>query len=561
MRERSKEISYEQLEYVMTTLAKCTDNYLFLVDFTNDYYNLSASILERFNLPSAQFHDGLKAISKIIHKEDFEILKEDFGKVARGEKQTHCMEYRWIDKNNEDVWISCRGIIIDTGNPDQRWMIGRISELGTARKADNLTGFLMESQFKYDFDRAKYERTGKQAYIMKIGINRFKEIKEMHGLEKGDRVIKHLAHCIREVVGEGGNVYRVGSKSFLIFFTEIDEDEEAEKVYEALKKSVHEHIEENQYNLFYSISIGVVPIQLREDYSYELLQKQAEFALNTAMSQDDGGFYRFDEASYKAHIRRIDIQNKLRTGVNNGFEGFEVYYQPLIQSNEKKTLLGAEALLRFRCEEYGMISPAEFIPILEESGLIIPVGRWVIDKAIKQCRNWQDQIGAFFMSINLSYIQIKRSNVRKDIVSALRKYDVSPENIVLELTESGQLESNSLVLETMSRFRKNHIRIAIDDFGTGYSNLVYLKDFNVNILKIDYTFTRKALSDPFSFRLVTHIIHMAHSIGLQVCLEGIETEEQKKKIQELSVDYLQGYLFGKPVSQSEFERLHIVNNE
>ena len=557
MREGSKVISYEQLQYVMTTLEKSTDNYLFFVDFYNDYYNISATILERFNLPAAQFHDGLNVLSKIIHKEDFEKLREDFFKIQQGKKDIHCMEYRWIDKNNEDVWISCRGAIINTGDSNQRWLIGRISELGAKRKADNLTGFLMESQFQHDFDKAKFERTGEHAYIMKIGINRFKEIKEMHGLEKGDRVIKHLAHCIREVVGESGNVYRVGSKSFLIFFTDSNQVEEAESVYRTLKKSIHQHIEENQYNLFYSISVGVVPIELRGDYSYELLQKQGEFALNTAMSQDDRGFYIFNEENYKAHIRRIDIQNKLRAGVNNGFEGFEVYYQPLTQSNEEKTLLGAEALLRFRCEEYGMISPGEFIPILEESGLIIPVGRWVINTAIKQCRIWQDKIGAFFMSINLSYIQIKRSNVREDIFNALRQYDVAPENIVLELTESGQLESNSLVLETLSRFRKSHIRIAIDDFGTGYSNLVYLKDFDVNILKIDHTFTKKALSDPFSFRLVTHIIHMAHSIGLEVCLEGIETEEQKQKIEELSVDYLQGYLFGKPVSQSEFQMLHM----
>lgn len=546
------EMSYEQLKYVMAKMEECTEDYLFLVDFINNNYRISETALERFNLPAAQFKNFAEVLSHVINKEDKEMLMEELEQIKAGVKDFHDLEYRWKDKNNDDVWINCRGVAFNNENNTMRWMIGRITELGKDRKADNLTGFLMEPQLRRDLEKMEQHRQASKGYIIKIGINNFKEIKEIYGIEKGNKIIKDLACCIRRVLNKSTNIYRVGRKTFMFWLKNIRDIEEVEKTYRKLKEAVHDSIERNQYSMFYSISMGVAPIDF-SSYVYEEIQKQAEFALNTARETDGRGFYIFDEQDYRAHIRKLDIQEKLRISVSHDYEGFEIYYQPLIR-REDMELIGAEALLRFKCKEYGMISPIEFIPILEDSGLIIPVGRWVIQTAIAKCKEWQKYIKNFRISINLSYIQIKRSNVLEDILQALKVYKLAPEDVIIELTESGQLESNSLVLDVLESFRQKHLKVAIDDFGTGYSNLTYLKDFNANILKIDHTFTRKALNDSFDFRLVTHIVHMAHSIGLNVCMEGIETEEQKEQLDELKADYLQGYLFGKPMPAQEFEQ-------
>lgn len=553
-------INDEQIKNAIEIFGKCTDDFLFLFDLTNDYYRISEAALERFELPGEQFSNVTEALSKIIHKDDLQALLQDLEAIKQGLKSTHNMEYRWIDRNHEDVWISCRGVLVITSEGNKQLLVGRISELGTKRKADNVTGFLTEAQCQEDFNaissnmcEAGHEIDG---YVMKIGIDHFKDIREMHGMKKVDQIVKNLAACIRQVCGEAKNIYRIGNRTFLIFYYNYHSLEEVEETYRQIINAIHHSIEQSHYSIYYSVSSGVVPFKMNDKLSYEEIQKQAEFALNMAMKEDVNGYYVFDEACYQKHIRRIDIQDKLRNGVNNQFAGFEVYYQPLIRT-QQDGILGAEALLRFKCEKYGMISPMEFIPILEESGLIIPVGKWVIEQAVKQCKKWQDHYRDFYMSINLSYIQIKRCDVKEDIVQALRRNNLSPDFIVVELTESGQLESNSAVLSSLDRIREAGIKIAIDDFGTGYSNLIYLKEFHAHMLKIDHTFTRKALADPFDFRLVTHIVSLAHSIGLSVCLEGIETEEQKHMVQVLEVEYLQGYLIGKPVPVVEFERLHM----
>ena len=212
----------------------------------------------------------------------------------------------------------------------------------------------------------------------------------------------------------------------------------------------------------------------------------------------------------------------------------------------------AEALLRFESPETGRISPVEFIPLLEETGLIIPVGRWVIWQALSRCKKIKNYLPDFKVSINLSYIQIAKSHILSEILEALDEYELTPSDIILELTESGFLESSGNYTKFWNNVKEEGLKLAIDDFGTGYSNFHYLYELNPNIIKIDRSFTVRALNNEYEYSLLNYIVEMTHSVDLKLCVEGIETIEELQKIRNLGPDYIQGFYFGRPCPYQEF---------
>ena len=213
--------------------------------------------------------------------------------------------------------------------------------------------------------------------------------------------------------------------------------------------------------------------------------------------------------------------------------------------------------MRFYTEEFGMISPVEFIPLLEESGLIIPVGRWVLEQAVSACKKIQEKMPEFRVSVNLSYIQVLKSNVLGEILTTVMKYGVKPGSLMIELTESGFLEANEKFLSFCAGLKQYGIPLALDDFGTGYSNFRYLSNLCPHTLKIDRSFTLKALQNDYEYNLLQHMADLTRSIHTKFCIEGIETNQELHKICGIKPDYIQGYYFGKPCTYHEFVNQYI----
>lgn len=542
-------ISYEQFEYAVSIMGKCTDDYMFLFDFDRDHYCITKKAAERFRLPSASFYHASEVLLSVVHRRDFEMLNQDLMKLKNGEKTEHNLEYRWLNKNGESVWISCRGQLLKEQS-GRTFLVGRISEIGLLQKADNVTGFLRETQLESSFP-LMMGADGECAYgyIMKIGIDNFKEINEQYGMEVGDNILKSVAVCIEKVIGPEIERYRMNGDGFLLL-SQGGTVEEAKKLFNDLKQAIVDYTEHMNYKVFYTVSAGVVEYP-ENGTEYIELRKLIEFAFNQAKKTERGNLFVFVRKEYDAYIRRLDIQEHLRKDVENNFRGFKLCYQP-VYDVDTELLSGAEALLRWESEAYGYMSPVEFIPILEESGLIIPVGRWVLYQAIKQCKIWKKSSKTFRMNINLSYIQFKKSDIMSDIIKCIEKIGISFEDIVLELTESGDIETDSHLQSLIEDFRERKIKLAIDDFGSGYSNLRYLQELHVDMIKIDRTFVNKAMQNLYDFRLIGHIIDMAHSINLQVCVEGIETVEEMDRLKKLQPDSFQGYLFGRPMDAENF---------
>ena len=536
----------EKYEKILNVIDDCTDDYIFLFDLTNDYYRISDSVLESYDFPSNKFYNASEIILEKVHPDDRELLLVDVENLKAGKYVMHNLEYRWIDKNGKITWINCSGKIME-GDEGELVLVGRIHRLGTRRIADDLTGFLAETHFKKNYKKFVNENPDFNGTFLMVGIDNLKAVNQKCGMSGGDRALQFVGDAIRKCVDKKTRIYRMEGDEFVI---RINGDvKQAKEIYHDIRFKLDEVISANEYKIFFTVSAGIVSME--KGLSFDDLKVKLEFALVQAKKKGRNCEVVYNEDNYADFMKLLDIQELLRESINNDYNGYKVFYQPIVDSASGK-LIGAEALLRWGCEKYGNLSPAQFIPILEESGLIIPVGKWVAYTAIKQCKEWQKYIPDFKININLSYIQIRKSNVAMDILNLIEKIGIDPKYLTFEFTESGYIENDVTVRKLMKTFNSEGIKLALDDFGTGYSNLAYLQNLNVDVIKIDRSFVNKAMHDENIYSVINHIIEMAHNINLSVCIEGIESVEEQDKICRLVPDSMQGYLYGKPVPAEQF---------
>ncbi|MDE7446467.1 MAG: GGDEF and EAL domain-containing protein [Lachnospiraceae bacterium] len=547
--EKNKHDSIDKFLEVINIFNPCIDDYLYILDFRNDFYYISPNAIERFNLSENQFYNVNIKLKELVYPADFELLLKDMEQLLNKEKDFHNLQYRWMDKNGEPVWINCRGKVLMTAEGEPEFLVGCINEIGCKQKADNVSGLLGESSLQNELKAADGERLS--GFILRLGIDDFKEINENRGMDYGDMVLKRTAECIQTVIGPNQKLYRIVADEFVVIDLNGGRVEDAVQLYKDIQGRIDGFIEENRYEVFYTISAGILNFSAVDDQSYYNLMRYAEFSLNEAKNGGKNKYYIYSQIDYDLFQRKKDIIHIMRQAVNHDFEGFEAYFQPIMDIN-KNRLFSAETLLRFRTPETGVITPGEFIPLLEESNLIIPVGKWVLYQAMEACSKIQKKVPDFRISVNLSYIQVLKSNILEDILSGIEKYQLKKGSILIELTESGFLESNTFFLSFCEGLKENGIPLALDDFGTGYSNFHYLYNLNPSTIKIDRSFTMKALSNSYEYNLLQHMIDMTHSIDLKLCVEGIETKQELNKICEMGPDYIQGFYFGKPYPLEQF---------
>ena len=566
--------SREQMEYIVELFNPCMDDYLYVFDLQKDCYKISKHTTERFLLPGDNFDDAAKAHHTFVYSEDQSRLDDEFRRIMSGEIVFHNMHYRWLDRAGKPVWINCRGRVLNDADGKPHFLVGCINEIGQKQKADNVSGLLGESSLSAYVEQ--FEDGLPDGFFLRIGIDDFRDINGDFGMEYGDYILKSTADCIAENIKPSQRLYRILADEFMVVDFSGGDMEAATELYKNIRKSLDTFIEENGYKSVFTISAGAVDTA-KTSGTYENIMKLSEYALNTAKDQGKNRCYIYMQEDYDVFLRKKQITRQLHHAVNHGFEGFETYYQPIVDTKTRR-LVGAEALMRFsmpeRCEDgetkkeavcvgedghdadekvhWERISPVEFIPLLEETGLIIPAGKWMLHQAISTCSRWQKYIPNFRININLSYVQVMKSRVLTEILTALRLYGLEPSAVGIELTESGYLDTNTHFQKLWDGLKKNGVLVILDDFGTGYSNLHCLGDLRPNYIKIDRSFTLKALNNQYEHDLMTQIITMTHKLDLTICVEGIETEDEFAKISELDPDYIQGFLFGKPQPAEEF---------
>ncbi|AKP41813.1 TPA: GGDEF and EAL domain-containing protein [Clostridioides difficile] len=554
MREESNSLSLDHIEIFFELLSQSTEDYIFFWDINRNKFKISSAIFDEFNLSKEIESDLVNCWSKIVYPDDVQIWKDDIQELLHGKKGEHNLEYRLINKYKEIVWISCRGKVYVSDDPKTIFLVGRIKNIGEKNKFDSITGTWNREQFEHRMNYLIKEKIYKNGAMFIMDIDNFKNINEKYGHSYGDKVLRAIATEVLEYLPKDVRLYRLDGDEFAFFYPMCTK-ETIEKIYEKIQMytNTQHEIESNKYYCTVTAGVAMYP---EDGDNYLDLFKHVDIALDIAKISGKNRIKFFSQELYENKLKVISMQQKLRECVENNFNDFELFFQPQVNAVTKE-VIGAEVLLRWHSSTYGEVSPVEFIPILEQSNLIIPVGKWIIKEAVKQCKEWHKINPDFKISVNVSYIQLKEDFFRDFIVECLVEYQLRPEFLILELTENCWIPDINLLNDKFISLKGIGVYIAIDDFGTGYSSLNYLKELSVNIIKIERSFVKNITYNSYEYTFLEYIIKLAHIINLKVCVEGIESYEEYDIVKSLGVDIIQGFLFGRPVSASEFYKFQL----
>jgi diguanylate cyclase (GGDEF)-like protein/PAS domain S-box-containing protein len=472
-----------------------------------------------------------------------------------------------VHKNGNPVWIEMSGAMLNAVTSETFWTVVDITE--TMASADEIKNLAFYDQLtnlpnrRFLLDRLKWSmaasnRSGKDGALLFIDLDHFKTLNDTHGHVIGDMMLQQVGERLSACLRESDTIERLarlGGDEFIVTLEGLSEEvieasAQAEIVGQKLLNALNQPYQLGSHEYQSTASIGVA---LFSDHIglYEDLLKHADIAMYQAKKAGRNVIRFFNPKMQEAIHNRVELDRELRKALDK--QQFKLHYQ--IQVDCLGNILGSEALIRWIHPERGLVSPFHFIPLAEETGLILPIGNWVLDTACRQLKSWeQDALTRnLTISINVSAKQFNQTDFASQVQSAVQDYAINPTLLKLELTESMLLDNIEHVIITMVALESIGIQFSLDDFGTGYSSLQYLKMLPMNQLKIDQSFVRDIVIDSNDRSIVRTIIAMAQSLGMEVIAEGVETEEQREILMKKGCKKFQGYLFGKPMPIEQFE--------
>lgn len=391
-------------------------------------------------------------------------------------------------------------------------------------------------------------RSGTQVGLLFIDLDNFKTVNDSLGHSAGDSLLKGIAERLLIVTRDSDTVSRLGGDEFLIVTPEVKDISAIHTIIEKLEACMRAPFSIEGHDVTTSVSIGVA-VAPDDGVDFDALLQKADIAMYRAKESGRNTSRLFDQSMNDAVADQLEIRNALTRAVENN--EFSVHYQPQISLVDGE-LIGVEALLRWQNPSLGSVSPFKFIPVAEASGLIVPIGEWVLEEACRQGKEWQDAgLDKFSIAVNLSSVQFRRGNVERLVNDVLAKTQLPAQYLDLELTESVLLDDTDSVLDTTRRLRELGVRMSIDDFGTGYSSMSYLRRFSADTLKIDRSFVHNVTSDSDNAAIVVAIIQLAHGLGLRTVAEGVEDQATLEFLRANGCDEIQGYLIAKPMPAQE----------
>ncbi len=395
---------------------------------------------------------------------------------------------------------------------------------------------------------------GRGFAVLFLDLDHFKVVNDSLGHAVGDQLLIALAQRLRLCLRSGDTVARLGGDEFVFLIEDTRMKQDATALAAQILTALQQPFTLQGQQFFVAASIGIVVDVERYEHPHDIL-RDADIAMYQAKSQGKARWVLFSKLMREQAQNRLALENELRYALERN--ELELYYQPIV-ALQSDVITGFEALVRWRHPERGMIAPSEFIPIAEEIGLMLPIGKWVLEAACRQLRTWHLQFPqqpALTMSVNISGLQFAAPDFVEQIAAILAAAELDPATLRLELTESVWINSTPAAITLFQQLNKMGIQLHIDDFGTGYSSLAYLQYFPVRMLKIDRTFLNKMSEDNNNQDLVRAVIAMAHDLGMETVAEGVETVEQLRQLKLFGCNYGQGYLLSRPVDRASIEQL------
>lgn len=531
-------------------------------NFTLEF--VSAGCLELTGYPPEDLLENRRlAFIDLVHPEDRDRVSEEIRR-AIGNSERLMIEYRIVCADGSIKTVSEKAQAIRDESGKVEALEGIVDDI-TDRKRfqeqleilaqyDALTGLpnraLFYDRLRQAIGRARREQS--LVGLMFLDLDRFKQINDSLGHAVGDRVLKEIAERFRRFLREVDTIARLGGDEFTVIIENVSDPEQVTAVAEKIRQALSEPLVLDGHDMLVSASIGIT-LYPQDAEDIEHLIRNADIAMYNAKRRGGRQQYQFYESSMAPlAAERLEMEARLKRAMENG--EFLLHYQPTVNVGNGR-ITGMEALIRWQSPE-GMIPPADFIPIAEESGLILEIGAWALKSACAQARGWERAgLPPLRLAANLSPLQFRQGNLMQVIAETLRETGLNPDHLELEITESTIMDRTGQTIATLDQIEKLGVHLSIDDFGTGYSSLAYLKQFPVERLKIDKSFIRDITVDKDDAAIVSAVIAMAKSLGMDVIAEGVETREQLAFLREAGCGTYQGHYFSVPLPPQAFAEL------
>lgn len=502
---------------------------------------------------------GTDEIRRTIQKgvSDYMEMPEEEKKERKPREYYDALSGLWFEINFSDLtWIDGRPVIVCTA-VDTTQKKKNQQKIEYQANNDFLTG--LYNRIKCESDLRKIikqtEKAGEKGAVMFIDLDDFKHINDGLGHQYGDVLLQQIAAGLQSIAGLRGCCYRMGGDEFLIIIGS-DKYDDMDRIIKNVLNMFNKpwYLMGTEY--FCTMSMGIATFPDNSNDVHDII-KMADVAMYESKKSGKNRYNFYDADKKTNTAKQLDIENNMRQAVSSQIQEFVVFYQPVIDTVTRECV-SCEALVRWNSKSLGFMGPGEFIPLAEYLGLITDIGDYVLEEACRQCRIWNEAgHGNFHINVNLSVVQLLQKNVAENINSIIMRSGVDPANIVIEITESFAINDMDRVLKIINGVKTIGPKIALDDFGTGYSSLNYIKQLPLNIIKIDKTFIDDILEDDYSQAFVRLIVDLSKTIGTQIVVEGVENPEQYALLKEMGVDFIQGYLFGRPVPASKFEEKYL----
>ncbi len=527
-------------------------SYVFLTDLETDVSRWSKAAVDFFGLPGEYMHNVGDMWAEHIHPDDRKEYEDSIERIYMGSDDSHDMQYRARNKEGEYVVCTCRGVVVKDIKGKPVYFGGAIKNHGIQSFVDTVTGLRSLYGFFQDLRTIFWNK--EDTVIMQLGLSDFSSYNEVFGYSFGNRILQKLARMLQKEFEHTGSVYRMDGTKFAVITHTLKKDE-VEDIYVEFREKIRAGFYIEGHRIVPSMNAGAVVVDnfdITDKTVYSCLKYAYYMSKNTKL----GDFVLFEDSLNDDNRNKLDKLRVIRESITEDCNGFFLCYQPVVDA-ETERLTGIEALIRWKNDEYGMVSPNDFIPVLEQDPLFPTLGTWILRKAMSDGKKILEKYPDIKINVNLSYAQMEKRSFVEEVTDAVKELNFPPQNLCLEITERCRLMDMELLKDIVALLRDIGIVIAMDDFGTGFSSLGALRDIRPDIVKIDREMIKNIESNQADKSTVRYISELANDFDAELCVEGVENSQMRDILRDYKVKSLQGYYYSKPVPFDEFCALEI----
>ncbi len=542
------EASIKKMDSLYNALSVVSEgNYVYITDMAYNYSRWSKRAVDFFGLPSEYMENPGDIWMENVHPDDRVKYAGNIAAIFDGTEDGHEMQYRAKAADGTYVFCTCLGTVIKDENGNPLYFCGTIKNHSNQSYIDNVTG--LRSLYGFFDDLKSLFVRKKEEIILLLGLNSFSNTNDMLGYTSGNQVLLKVGKLLQEIFGKTCSIFRMDGTKYAVIARKLTMDEVRERYKQVQNKLTHDFmLGTRRLNL--SMNAGAVYID-NFDISEETVYACLKYAFYESKNKHFGALTVFEDALSEDSKNSLERLSVIRNCITEDCKGFFLCYQPIVSASTEE-LKGAEALLRWKNDEYGMVPPMQFVPMLEQDVLFPELGLWILRTAMQDSLGLLKRYPNFVVNVNVSYVQLEKTSFVADVFQLLEETGYPPQNLCIEITERCRLLDKDLLKNTIGAFREKGIKIAMDDFGTGYSSIGVLRDISVDTIKIDREYVKDIETGQVDRNTVKSIAHLARSFDAKVCAEGVETAGMRSILNDYDVNTLQGYYYSKPIVAEEF---------